>query len=201
MSNIADHRWLAEDNLADCIANIAAFLASTPTPGQFSGGLRSARVTATGAINNTETLLQSIPLIPAVTLAAGSRVIITITGTCTSTNADVSTFTLRAGTLGTTADASVATAAVTSSGSGSAVAFRIVIEFTVRTLGATGTAAGSMMVADTGVTGIAGVTNTVVPFTSSTLATTTATFLDITYVSAAVTTTCTFQTVEIEVIP
>jgi hypothetical protein len=209
--DIFDHRGLAQDDLRDgVIQNIAAYLGQAGTPGQAAGGIAASRVAATAAINTTETLLQSIGLVLAGTtngaaflgtLNVGTRIRITITGTCTSTNADVSTFTLRAGILGTTADASVATAAVTSSGSGTTIGFQIVINATVRTLGATGTLAGSMAVTNTGVTGIAGVTNTVVPFTSTTLATTTATFLDITYVSAATTTTCTFQTATIEVIP
>jgi hypothetical protein len=133
------------------------------------------------------------------TLSVSTRFKATLLGTCTSTNADISTFTIRAGTAGTTADASVATAAVTAAGSGTGIGFQIVIQGTVRTLGATGTAAGSMTVTNTGVTGIAAVTNTVVPFTSATLATTTATFLDITYVSAATTTTCTFQVRDLEI--
>ena len=207
MSNIDVHTVLGQDNLADIATHLAAAMTQNPSPGSFAGATRAARVAATGAINTTETLLVNLPLtlINATTAAngtlnLGTRFRATILGTCTSTNADVSTFTVRAGILGTVADASVATAAVTSSGSGTGIAFKVVIDGTVRTLGATGTAAGSMAVTNTGVTGIAAVTNTIVPFTSSTLATTTATFLDITYVSAATTTTCTFQSADLEII-
>jgi hypothetical protein len=207
---IADHRWLAQDDLSDCIGNVAYYLSETPTPGAAASAQRVTTTAASSAINTVETLLIKAPLvIPRTdfgqsfpgTLNVGTLVRATLYGTCTATAANASTFTIRAGILGTTADASVATAAVTSATSGSAIPFQVVIDLTVQTLGAAGTAFGSMNVTNTGVTGIAAVTNTVVPFTSSTLATTTATWLDITYVTAVNTTTSTFQNCTIEIFP
>lgn len=210
---IADQRWTLDTIPQLAVAGPLTVTGTTTLTGNLAvsgtvtstagGGtvLRASTVAASAAINNTETLLLAATIAPGVTLGVGSIVRMTAHGTCTSTNADVSTFRIRAGILGTTADASVATAAVTSSGSGTNIAFEVVITFTVQTLGATGTAFGSMRVTNTGVTGISAVTNTVVPFTSATLATTTATRLDLTYVAAAATTTCTFQDVDIEIIP
>jgi hypothetical protein len=195
-----------EDNLSDVAGNLNYWLQNTITPGSGTGYSRVASAAASSAINTTETVLVKSPLILPVApafgeLNIGTRVRATLYGTCTASAANASTFTIRAGILGTTADASVATAAVTSASSGTGVAFQVVIDFTVQTLGAAGTAFGSMTVTNTGITGIAAVTNTVVPFTSSTLATTTATWLDITYVSAATTTTCTFQNCVLEIWP
>lgn len=163
-------------------------------------GLVGSVVAAPGAVANTDTYLTSATIVPAKTLKVGSLVRITLHGTCTSSNADTGTFTIRAGTLGTTADASVATATVASSGSGSAVAFEAVFSFTVQTLGASGTAFGSMRVSNTGATGLVAVTNTVKAITSSSLATTTATKLGISYISGASTTTTTFQDCTVEVL-
>jgi hypothetical protein len=160
----------------------------------------AATTSASSAITTVETVLENVALVPAgVTLLAGSRVRITAEGTATSSNADTATFTVRAGTLGTTADASVMAFAVTAAGSGTNIPFKAVLEFTVRSLGSAGTAAGSLVLLNNGITGLAASTVTVVPATSSTLATTTATFLDVTFKTSASTTTVTFQDVCIEV--
>lgn len=213
-TNIGDHRWLAQDDLRDGpIQNIAYYLANTPVAGQFSGATRSSIVAATAAIGATETLVVNIPLLLAGTdfsetqpasLNAGSIIRATLEGTCTSSNADSAIFTIRSGILGTKADASICTGTVTTAGSGSAIPFRAMIDITVRvpaTSGANGTGYGYLAVQNTGVTGIAGVTNTVVALTAITaLPTLTATWLDITYISAATSAT-TFQTATIELIP
>lgn len=196
---IQDQRW-TQDPLPQLNVNGPVTLNGVITTTGGIGGAVASAVAASAALNTAETVLVKFPLVAGQTLRAGSKVRIVLEGTCTSTNADVSTITIRAGVLGTVADASVATAAVTSSGSGTGQAFKLTLEFTVRTLGASGTAAGSMVVINAGTTGIIGAAQIVVPFTSSTLATTTATFLDVTYVSAAVTTTCTFQDCTIEVV-
>lgn len=212
--NIIDHRGLAQDDLSDgAIQNIAYWLSETPTPGAAASAIRVAGLTAaTAGLNTTETILAKSALqLPrtdygqsiAGTLNVGTLIRLTLNGTCTSSNADVSTITMRAGILGTTADASVATWVVTSAGSGTAIPFQIIVNVTVRTLSATGTAYGTMSVQNTGVTGIAAVTNTVVASASAitALPTTTATFLDFSYVSAATTTTCTFQAATLEIFP
>ena len=212
---IGDHRWMAQDDLSDgVIQNIAAQLANTPTLGVAASGIRVAGlVAASAALNTTETILvKSALLLPTRTdfgqvllgtLNVGTLIRVVIDGTCTSTNADVSTITMRSGILGTTSDASIATWVVTSAGSGTAIPFRIALDITVRTLTATGTASGYMAVQNTGVTGIAGVTNTVVASAAAitALPTTTATFLDFSYLAAATTTTCTFQQATLEIFP
>jgi hypothetical protein len=181
------------------------FVAPVTLPSGTAGTvLHAATVSASGAINSTETLLLNIALVAGATLKVGSKVRVVADGTCTASAANVPTFTLRAGTLGTKSDASVAAIALAVSGvTGTAVPFRAVIEMTVQTLGAAGTCFGSLVLLDggTGLTGLSATAIQVVPFTSATLATTTATFLDITFVTAASTTTATFQDVSIEVIP
>ncbi len=209
--NIGDHRPMAQDNLLDGPAqNIAYYLGQVGVAGSFATGVKSSIVAATGAIAATETLVVNVPLvIPATyagntlagTLNVGSVIRATIMGTCTSSNADSAVFTVRAGILGTKADASVCTGTVTTAGSGTAIPFKAVIDLTVRTLGASGTGYGYLSVQNTGVTGIVAVTNTVVALSSITaLPTTTATFLDITLTTAATSAT-TIQTATIEVIP
>jgi hypothetical protein len=164
-----------------------------------AGLLLAAATSASGAINTTETVLETLTVVAGSTLAVGTLVRIVLQGTCTATLADTSTFTVRAGTAGTTSDASVAAMTLTSGTSGTSVPFKIIIDLTVRTTGSAGTAAGSMEAINQGVTGLSTLATNVVPFTSSTLATTTATKLSITYKSSATTCTCTFQTATIEV--
>lgn len=163
------------------------------------GGIQTSTTAASAAIGATETLLLAAPIVAGTTLKAGSLIRITLQGTCTSSNADTATFTLRAGILGTKADASVAAWTATTAGSGSSIPFSATIELVVRTLGATGTGAGSMVLTNNGTTGIAAAAVTIQAQTTATLATTTATFLDITYSSAATSAT-TFQNVTIEVL-
>jgi hypothetical protein len=216
--NSYDHRGPANDNLLDGVAqNMATYLGQAPVAGAAAGAIRRAMTAATAAINTAETVLINVPLvIPSTylnntllgTLNVGSLIRATVIGTCTSSNADVSTFTLRMGTAGTTSDASIATWVVTSSGGGTNQPFRVVIEITIRTLGSSGTGYGLMTVTSTGAatgvsTGIQAfpVTNVNSAAALSAVPTTTATYLDITYVSAASTTTCTFQEAYVEIFP
>lgn len=203
MPNIAYHNWLATDNLSDCASNIAYWISQVPNSNQLAGGTKSATVAASAAINTTETVVVRIPLLPGVTLQPGTRVRAVLNGTCTDTAANASTFGIRAGILGTVADASVATAATPVSGTtGTSIPFQAVLDFTVQTLGAAGTCFGTLTVTTNALTGIIAATQSaVVTFTSSTLATTTATWLDITAVTAATTTTLTFQNCAIEIEP
>jgi len=206
--NIADHKSLSQDNLSDGPAqNMQYWMGQVPTAGQLSGGSRAkGLVAATAAINTTETVLAQIPLLAGTSLAVGSIIKGTLYGTCTNTAADLSTFAIRAGILGTIGDQSVTTATVTAGTNGTAVPFSVDFEFVVRTLGATGTAElGTKILngtsAATGLTGVApyGITNVITAGTN--LATTTATFLSLTYLSAAITTTSTFQIANLILIP
>ena len=163
-------------------------------------GLQASITSATAGINTTETLIQALG-IPVGLLQAGTTVRFTMLGTCTASAANSSTWTVRAGTAGTVSDTSVATAAVTSAASGTSVPFRAIIELTVRTAGGSGTVAGSLALTNGGTTGISPNAAEVVPLGGAlTIDTTTATFLDVTYQSAAATTTTTFQNCIIEVL-
>jgi hypothetical protein len=209
-----DHAGIAYDDLRDGpIQNIAAYLGSAGGSASLAAGVRSvSRVAASAAINTTETLVGNVALaLPTTvngvavlgTLNVGSIIRVTITGTCTSTNADLSTFKLYMGTVGTVAGDTALTAATaltcTSSGTGTNVGFKAVIDMTIRTLGAAGTADATLSVIG-GATGVV-VNSQAVNSLLTAVPTTTATFLDVSYTSAAVTTTCTFQQTFIEVIP
>jgi hypothetical protein len=157
-----------------------------------------AMVAASSAINTTETVLVSAP--------AGSNGInpgtvyrIILAGTCTSTVANASTFTIRLGIAGTTADSSIATFTCTATASGTTIPFKIEIILVFRTVGTSGTVSGYMMVIDgatagTG-TGIAGFSASTSQVATTAAANTTLNdlVLSCTYKAANTTTTCTFQ--------
>lgn len=158
------------------------------------GGSSGQELASSGPVNTVETLLVKAALIAGVTLRAGSKITFTLAGTCTSTNADVPTVKLRAGILGTVADAVVATIALSASdGAGNNIPFKITGELTIDTVGANGTFAGVLTLTNSGSTGIATSPSEIVDFSSATMPTTTATFFDVCFVTAAVTTTCTFS--------
>ncbi len=171
-------------------------------------GLQTSTVAASGAINTTETLINTplaigLPGSPLTGLSAqvGASVRFTIQGTCTASAGNASTFTMRAGTLGTKSDASVATWAITSATSGTTIPFFIIITYTIRTTGAPGTGNGFMQTNNQGTTGIFTAVADVRSTASNTGMANTATFIDLTYLSAATTTTCTFQNVITEWLP
>ncbi len=151
-------------------------------------------VAATAAINTTETIVVKTPAMAANRMVAGSTIRITLVGTNTSSAANTSTFRLRLGTAGTTADALLATVTTaTAATTGTAVPFRVVIDLTIRT---TTTAFATVTVFNTGgtSTGISTVPVQVLLHTMSALNTATAAqILSATYLSAATTTTSTFQ--------
>lgn len=154
---------------------------------------------ASAAINTVETLITPAFQIPANFLQVGTTYRITVSGTCTSTVANLSTFTIRIGTNGTVADVSVATITCTAAASGTTIPFTATFLVTIRSIGAGGTCMGSGMIVNTGVTGIS--SNGVGGGGSTATAavnTTVANFLEVTYKSAATTTTCTFQMAVLE---
>ena len=213
--NIGDHRPMAQDDLSDgVIQNIEYWLGATPTVGSPASITTSRTTAASAAINTVETLLLAKPLLrPRTTdfgqslpgtINVGSVITVNIMGTCTDTVANTSTFGIRMGTLGTVADASVATFVTAVSGSsGTAVPFVVQIVINVLTVSATGTATGVMTV-NSPATGIIGaLTNFTVGSASAITAMpdTTATFFDVTAVTAATTTTNTFQSTTITIAP
>lgn len=189
--NIGDHRWLAQDDLRDgVIQNIAAYLQQAPVAGAIGSGVRYTN-TAAVAIAATETLVVAIPLTLAATvvgqtvpgtLQAGSRIQFWINGTYTSAGAQTASLALRAGTAGTTSDTSVGTLySVTTAASGTAQSFSIYGGITIRTVGTSGTLVGEADLANQGTTGIFTATfGGHQLLASSTINTTTATFLDFT---------------------
>ena len=161
-------------------------------------------VGASGAINNTETIIVgglNNAKIYANQLKVGTVIRITLEGTCTTSAANASTWAVRFGTLGTTSDGLLGTANTSVAGTtGTAIPFEATILFTVRTIGAAGTIAGYVKLITTGATGISAVTAQVVALTPTAINTTVDNWLSATYVSAANTTTSTFQNAMIEVV-
>jgi hypothetical protein len=162
----------------------------------------SAITAASAAINTTETVITKTAAVQANRLQAGTVIRVTWIGTCTSTAANISTFALRWGTAGTTADALLASAPTAAAAtSGTTIPFRAVMEVTIRTTGASATAYGTLSVENAGATGIATVTQQFIVATMTAINSTTANaILSATYKSAATTTTSTFQEAFIEVV-
>lgn len=159
-------------------------------------------VAASAAINTVETLLVKTSALPANRLVAGTTLRVTLWGTCTSTAANVSTFRIRIGTNGTTADGVVQTVATAvAATTGTAVTFTVTFDIVIRTTGASATSHGSMTLLNSGTTGIAAQTTQNILPTFATFNTTTANnVISITYQAAAATTTTTFQGANIEIV-
>ena len=174
---------------------------------EFSRGLNKtgqADIIADSAgINTTETIIAKTPALIANRLIVGTHIRMILTGTCNASVANTSTFTVRMGTLGTTGDTAIATAVTGVSGTGAAaIPFKAVIDFTVRTIGASGTGFITLQVDSQGLTGIiAAQTPAIILPAMSTFNTTTASnILSVSYKSAATTTTSTFKQAVIEFI-
>jgi hypothetical protein len=212
--NIGDHTAMARDDLRDgVIQNIEQYLGSMPLAGSAGSAKTYRTVAASAAINNVETLLLAAPLTlagtafgqaTAGTINPGTIITITIQGTNTNTVANTTTFGIRMGILGTVSDAAVATFVTPVSGStGTAIPFTAVITINVLTVSATGTATGQMIVNSV----TAGIIGAPISFNVGSAAAitampdTTATFFDVTLVSAATTTTSTIQSTTINIQP
>ncbi len=160
-------------------------------------------VAASAAINTVETVITPSTPIPANYLQVGTTYRIVVSGTCTSTVANLSTFTVRIGPAGTVADTAIATITCTAAAAGAAIPFEAVFYITIRALGAVGSGAAmaSGYVVNTGVTGISsnGVGGGGSTATGS-INTTVANFIEVSYKSAAATTTCTFQMAIVELV-
>lgn len=161
-------------------ASTGAVTLSLPTP--------SAAITAASSgINTAETVIQK--LLVGTPPTTGSTYCIEAIGTCTATVANLSTFTVRVGTAGTTSDTSVGTLTATSPTSGTTIPFYVKLFVTFRS-------ATSVIITgvlnNSGTTGISATTN-VVAAGSATTITNANNYIDLTYKSAASTTTSTFQ--------
>lgn len=198
---IAEHRFLAQDNLNDCIANIAYYLQNSAAVGSQS------RLTVAAppvAIAATETLIAAMPLtIPFTfegntypgTMKVGSVYRAILAGTYTAAAGSAPVFTIRAGTAGTVAgDTSVATATFPASAtSGTAILFNALVVMEVTSLGLTGAVTGYATITNpqgtsnaTASTGITVIANAQVALAGTgTMATTTATFIDLSMTAGA----------------
>lgn len=189
--NLQDHRFLAQDELYDCSQNIAYWLGQNPQTGSLASGSKAITTAASSAISGTETIVVKTPLVLPNTaqqtlgsLNVGSRIVITGGGTVTATAAvKNNVFTIRAGTTGTTSDQSVGTFTVASVAAGTGVGFSFMLDLVVQTLGATGTCAGIGQYNTSSLAGTqtAGNDVTVHTVSGTNLATTTATFLSVSY--------------------
>lgn len=170
-------RMLGQNALASIVSNSAAINTSETI---IVGGLNNVRIKANS-------------------LKVGSVIRVTLQGTCTSSAANASTWRIRFGTAGTTADGAIFTAANSvAAASGTNIPFVAELVLTVRTLGAAATCSGYLRLINTGVTGISAVESQTVDATVAAFDTTVDNWLSATYVAAAATTTSTFKNSFIE---
>ena len=188
----------------DTTEETVRFIDDTGTIRVFGQNALHSIVAASGAINTTETIIVgglNNARLYANNCKIGTTFCITLQGTCTSTGANASTWRIRIGTAGTTSDGAVFTAANSvAAASGTAIPFVARLVLTIRTIGAAATVSGYLELINTGVTGLSAVTVQVVQATAATFDSTVANWISATYVSAATTTTSTFQQAFIEVL-
>ena len=168
---------------------------------QSPGGVVSI-VAASASLNTTETQVVAAT-IPANFCQAATTFLISLFGICTSSAANLSTFTVRMGTGNSNSDAALTVVTCTAATSGTAVGFFAEFLVTIRAAGSNITAAAGGMVVNSGTTGISsnGVGGVAASGTiSGTVNTTVLNYLQVTYKSAASTTTATFQNAVIEVV-
>lgn len=138
---------------------------------QFASSITS----ASGTIAATDTKVLSTAIMPASRLAAGTVIRVTIIGTDTSGNVGPSVLVLRFGTAGTTSDDTLAIVTFgASAGSGNGIPFKMTLDVTMRTVGATSTGYGYGTIINQGTTGISATATQVVAATMKTQNTTTA---------------------------
>lgn len=153
---------------------------------------------ASGAINSTDTYITAALAIAANQLKVGDHFRVRAYGMCTSSVANVSTFTPRIGSAGSTLDTALSTLTCTAAASGSSVPFEIELHVVVRAIGASGSLFVCGRLTNSGVTGVSSTTNVVMVGAAVTVNTTGALKLGLSYKSAASTTTSTFQQVTVE---
>lgn len=154
----------------------------------------AALTAATAGINTTETSIVSATL-AANSLKVGTSFRVYASGTCTSSVANASNFRIRIGTAGTSADAIAAVVTPTAATSGTNVSFYLEFTITVRSIGSGGTILGVGNLQNNGTTGVSAASQVVNQVTTPvTVNTTVQNIIQISYASAATTTTCTFYT-------
>jgi hypothetical protein len=175
-------------------------MAATQAPLRYikSNGL-STMAAVSAAINTTETILTSF-VIPANFLQAGTTFRVDVFGTCTSTVANASNIRVRIGTAGTSADVVAAIVTPTAAASGTSRSLLCYLMVTIRTVGSGGTMGGTGVLNNNGVTGISASAVVVGAPTSVAINTTVQNTIQVSYSSAATTTTSTFQLAAIELV-
>lgn len=163
---------------------------------------RGAQISGSSGLNTTETLIVKTDALAANRLVAGTVIRITAIGTCTSTVGNTSTFSVRIGTAGSTSDGLMQQAVTSIAAiSGTNVPFRMIFEIIIRTVGSSATSYGYCTLFNTSITGISAQTTQIILPTFTNFNTTTANnIISLTYKSAAVTTTATFQIAFIEIV-
>lgn len=158
-------------------------------------------VAASGAINTAETYICTPLQVAANQLKVGDKIRITGYGTCTTTAANLSTFTARAGASGVVADTAVGTLTGTAGTTGNTIAFKFVIDLVVRAIGASGSIQMDGQLTSTSVTGITNnAASVIIVGTTTAVNTTGALQFGVSYKTAVNTTTSTFQDVTVELI-
>jgi len=156
----------------------------------------SSTIAASAAINTTETVISQTRRYMANAIYAGTTWRFRVAGTCTTTVGNTSTFRVRLGTAGTTGDTVIMTFTTTAAGTtGSTDPFTAEITITCRTIGSSATFYGHMQIDGHDVNGIIAVQHDVILGTAANGNTQNANYIELTYQSAATTTTCTFQQV------
>jgi hypothetical protein len=180
----------ATSNVAD--------LTVTQVQGMITPLLSKSTTAASAAINTTSTYISPTTFnIAANTLAVGDAFRITVNGTNTSSAAVVQTYTPRFGAAGTIADTGLTAYAVTSATTGTAIPFEIVFTCVVRAIGASGSIYCYSKHMNNGVTGSATAAANVGTGSATTINTTATSILGLSVVTAATTSTNTYQMVTV----
>jgi hypothetical protein len=159
-----------------------------------------ATASASAGLNITPTYIApNTFVIPANGLAVGDVFRITAFGRCTSTVINLSTFVPRLGAAGTITDTSLGSITATAAASGTNIGFRLEITITVRAVGASGAVVMNSLLTNQGTTGISNLAVAVNGAANQTVINTTGQLiLGLSYSSAAITTTTTFEQVIVE---
>jgi hypothetical protein len=161
---------------------------------------KSSIIANSSGITTGETII-TLYVIPANTLIVGTTYKIECFGTCTSSVANASNFRIRIGTAGTSSDAVAAVVTPTAAASGTNVPFSARFYVTIRTTGVGGTLGGNGTLINNGVTGVSAAATVVgTPQVGVTVNTTVANTIQLSYVSAAITTASTFNLATIELV-
>jgi hypothetical protein len=175
-------------------------MSQTQIPQRQRTTVAKATVAASAGLNIVATYISpNTFLLAANSLAVGDVFKIRVFGRCTSTVINVSTFIPRLGANGSTADTSLGSITATSAASGTNIGFTLEIVLTVRAIGASGSVVMNSVLLNQGTTGISNAAVAVNGAANvTTINTTAGLILGLSYSSAAITTTATFEQVIVQ---